>query len=75
VAFSVSGLLRLDELEGAHRVPSSFAKNPPRPSFQYLTLFSEELVLFAQPAELLTLFGARAFALAMIDLCLSDPVA
>jgi hypothetical protein len=47
----------------------------PRPSFQYLTLFSEELVLFAQPAELLTLFGARAFALAMIDLCLSDPVA
>ena len=70
----VASLLRLDEPEGAHRIPSSFAKKA-------LVLFSRFLfvakdpVFPPEPSEFLTLFGAVPLPLTAINLCLFDPVA
>jgi hypothetical protein len=64
----MNSLLRLNEREGAHRVPSSFAKKAAAFSRSH---FAEDFVLLAQPTKLLTLFGSKALSLTAIDLCLA----
>jgi hypothetical protein len=68
VAFSAS-----IEPEGAHRVPSSFAKKA-LGLFQDFSLLTEDPVLSPESSEFLTLFGGETLSLAAVDLCLLDPV-
>jgi hypothetical protein len=68
----MAGLLRLDELESVHRVPSSFAKKAAA-FFQDFSLLAEDPVLSPESSELLTLLGGETLSLATVDLCLPEP--